>query len=103
MHIQFLPTSRRCRFGTTFLGSSAVAGTLVGSDRLLSRDGDGLTVGDVLKQHGLDASDASLEKLAYTSSQVRLLWLLHLGRGGMVTCCGGGRGRAAWCMCTAGM
>ena len=54
----------------------------MGSDRLVSRDGDGLTVGDVLKQHGLDASDASLKKLAFTSSQVWLLWPSRLGKSG---------------------
>ena len=74
----------------------------MGSDRLVSRDGDGLTVGDVLKQHGLDASDASLKKLAYTSSQVRLLWLFHLGRCRKVLC-SAGSGQTAWCMSTAGV
>ncbi len=72
----------------------------MGSDRLVSRDVDGLAVGDVLKQHGLVASDASLKKLAFASSQVCFL-RLSMPADVCLVLCSGACGQTALCSSTA--
>ena len=58
-----------CRFQTTFLGSRAIAGDLVGSGLLNSEDQNGVSVREAL---GLTTkTQSTLSRLAYKAEQVK--------------------------------
>ena len=62
-----------CRFATTFLGSRALVGTLVQPLNLLERQGpDGLSVQQVLQQHGFEGTKEAVSAAAMNPSQVTL-------------------------------
>ena len=67
--------SLRCRtlrrFGTTFLGSRAMAGTLLSSGMLEAADKDGASLAEVLAVHGFNASAAAIAKIAAPREHVR--------------------------------
>jgi hypothetical protein len=60
-----------CRFGTTFLGSRAVAGTLLSNGMLEAADKDGASLAEVLAVHGFDASAAAIAKVAAPRERIR--------------------------------
>lgn len=60
-----------CRFQTTFLGSRALVGTLLQPINLLqSKGADGLTVTQVLQQHGYNPSHEAISSIAMMPNQV---------------------------------
>lgn len=69
------------RFSTTLLGSRALVGTLLQPHNLLLQQGrDGLSVQQVLEQHGFTPTPQALAALALNSSQVcrqKSLWPLY--------------------------
>ncbi len=63
-----------CRFQTTLLGSRALAGSLLLPTNLLeSRNKDGLSVKQVLLQHGYNPTEDVVSKIALTADQVSSL------------------------------
>lgn len=63
--------SLRCRFGTTFLGSRAVAGALLSNGLLGARDKGGRSLSDVLSMHGFDASPDAIARIAVPPERIR--------------------------------
>ena len=59
------------RFGTTFLGSRAVAGTLLSNGMLDAADKDGASLAEVLAVHGFDASTAAIAQIATPRERIR--------------------------------
>lgn len=59
------------RFGTTFLGSRAVAGALLSNGLLAAQDKGGKSLADVLSMHGFDASPAAIAKIAVPRERIR--------------------------------
>jgi hypothetical protein len=62
---------RVARFQTTFLGSRAVAGSLVSHGLLASTDKDGRSLSDVLYMHGFDGSEAAVAAIAKRPEEVK--------------------------------
>ena len=60
-----------CRFQTTFLGSRAMAGSLLRSGMLRAQDKDGRSLSDVLFMHGFDGSDAAVGQIALRREAVK--------------------------------
>lgn len=60
-----------CRFGTTFLGSRAVAGALLSNGLLAAQDKSGKSLADVLSMHGFDASPTAIAKIAVPRERIR--------------------------------
>lgn len=58
------------RFQTTFLGSRAVVGNLVGEGLLAAADKDGRSLADVLYMHGFDGSPAAVGRIAMKPQDV---------------------------------
>ncbi len=69
------------RFQSTFLGSSAIAGTLLSTEALTSVDQDGQTVLQVLQQHGFPASEASIRALTLEREKVGEYVEMHIEQG----------------------
>jgi len=69
------------RFGSTFLGSRAVAGTLVGSGLLEAADESGATLSQVLDAAGYNGSAAAVEALAYRPEAVGGYLEVHMEQG----------------------
>ena len=65
-----LPACTR-RFQTTFLGSRAVTGDLVGLGMLDAEDRAGESLADVLYKHGYQGSEEALQRNAYEPGQIR--------------------------------
>ena len=63
--------SRDRRFQTTFLGSRAMAGSLLRSGMLQAADKDGRTLSDVLYMHGFDGSDDAVGQIALRREAVK--------------------------------
>ena len=60
-----------CRFQTTFLGSRALVGTLLQPTNLLqSKGADGLSVTQVLQQHGYGPTHEAISSIAMRPNQV---------------------------------
>lgn len=61
------------RFGTTFLGSRAVSGTLVGSGLLGAHElaGGGASLAEALASHGYDPSPSSIAAIAVPPAKLR--------------------------------
>lgn len=59
------------RFQTTFLGSRAMAGSLLRSGMLQALDRDGRNLSDVLFMHGFDGSDAAVGQIAMRREAVK--------------------------------
>ena len=68
------------RFQTTFLGSRAVTGDLVGLGMLDAEDRNGETLADVLYKHGYQGSEEALQRTAYEPGQIRG-WVVVACRG----------------------
>jgi len=63
-----------CSFQTTLLGSRALAGSLLAPTNLLeSRNSDGLSVKQVLQQHGYNPAEDVVSNIALTADQVSSL------------------------------
>jgi len=69
------------RFGSTFLGSRAVAGTLVKHGLLESKDKDGSTLSEVLTSMGFNGSVAAVEEIAYKPQDVSGYLEVHMEQG----------------------
>eukprot|EP00873_Tetraselmis_striata_P042555 jgi/Tetstr1/462819/TSEL_007769.t1 len=69
------------RFGSTFLGSRAVAGTLVSNGLLYSKGTDGMTLAEVLEAAGLDGSAEAVNAMAYKPEEVRGYLEVHMEQG----------------------
>ena len=59
------------RFQTTFLGSRAIVGNLVGSGMLEAEDADGISARQAMGLSPSQASDRILADLAYKPAQVK--------------------------------
>ncbi|DBB01041.1 TPA: hypothetical protein ACH3X1_000941 [Trebouxia sp. C0004] len=69
-------------FQTTLLGSRALAGSLLGPPNLLdSRNSDGLSVKQVLQQHGYNPAEDVVSNIALTPDQVKAYVEVHLEQG----------------------
>ena len=69
------------RFQTTFLGSRAVSGTLLGEGVLELHDATGHSMADVLRHHGFDSSESAIAKIAIPREKVRGYVEVHLEQG----------------------
>lgn len=67
------PNCTPCRFGTTFLGSRAVSGSLVKSGLLSVKElgGQGATLAEALASQGFDSSPASIAAIAMRAGSIR--------------------------------
>ena len=61
----------QCRFQSTFLGSQAVTGTLVGSGLLEARDSQGDSLMEVLQGEGLAQSPSDVMRSRLKASSVQ--------------------------------
>ena len=69
------------RFSTTFLGSRALAGTLISSGALESMDPEGHTISDALAIAGLDGSNDALAEATLSPGEAAGYVELHLEQG----------------------
>lgn len=60
-----------CRFQSTFLGSRAVAGSLVKHGVMDMKDANGHLFTDVLKSNGFDVSASAINLVAMQPSSIR--------------------------------
>eukprot|EP00232_Nephroselmis_pyriformis_P020763 CAMPEP_0182863140 /NCGR_PEP_ID=MMETSP0034_2-20130328/6471_1 /TAXON_ID=156128 /ORGANISM="Nephroselmis pyriformis, Strain CCMP717" /LENGTH=503 /DNA_ID=CAMNT_0024995311 /DNA_START=365 /DNA_END=1876 /DNA_ORIENTATION=- len=69
------------RFSSTFLGSRAIAGTLVKHGMLKSTDKEGKSIADVIAAMGSDASEENIMKIAMSSESVLGYVEVHMEQG----------------------
>ncbi|DBB00669.1 TPA: hypothetical protein ACH3X3_002344 [Trebouxia sp. C0006] len=76
-------------FQTTLLGSRALAGSLLAPTNLLeSRNSDGLSVKQVLQQHGYNPAEDVVSSIALTADQVKAYVEVHLEQGPVLEAAG---------------
>ncbi|KAA6428495.1 MAG: allantoate chloroplastic-like, partial [Trebouxia sp. A1-2] len=76
-------------FQTTLLGSRALAGSLLAPTNLLnSRNSEGLSVKQVLQQHGYNPAEDVVSNIALTADQVRAYIEVHLEQGPVLEAAG---------------
>lgn len=68
------------RFQSTFLGSSALAGTLLDGRAAHAQDADGHSVLQVLDEAGYTGTEASLQALAMNPDKVCGIWITNTNK-----------------------